>query len=58
MIVYRDEAVEKDEDIYEPLEVELTKKSGKGLGLSLVVRKDGKGVYISDLVSGIPNLSG
>ncbi|KAE8746965.1 hypothetical protein FOCC_FOCC006385 [Frankliniella occidentalis] len=52
MIVYRDEAVEKEEDIYESIEVELTKKSGKGLGLSLVVRKDGKGVYISDLVHG------
>lgn len=52
MIVYRDDAVEKEEDIFSLLEVELTKKSGKGLGLSLVARKDGKGVYISDLVQG------
>lgn len=51
MVVYRDEAVEKDEDILDTIEVELTKKSGKGLGLSLAVRKDGKCVYISDLVS-------
>lgn len=51
MIVYRDEAVEKGDDIFETIDVELTKKSGKGLGLSLVARKDGKGVYIADLVS-------
>ena len=37
-------------DIYQDLEVELTKKPGKGLGLSVVGRRDGNGVFISDMV--------
>jgi multiple PDZ domain protein len=38
-------------DIYQDLEVELQKKPGKGLGLSVVGRRDGNGVFISDMVS-------
>ena len=37
-------------DLYEDIEVELAKKSGKGLGLSVVGRRDGNGVFISDMV--------
>ena len=37
-------------DIYQDLEVELLKKPGKGLGLSVVGRRDGNGVFISDMV--------
>lgn len=50
MVVYRDEVVE--DDMYDLLEIELTKKSGKGLGLSIVSRKNGSGVFISDVVPG------
>ena len=40
----------KDSKIYQDLEVELYKKTGKGLGLSVVGRRDGYGVFISDMV--------
>jgi len=36
---------------YTPIEVDLIKKPGKGLGLSIVGRKSGKGVYVADIVS-------
>jgi len=52
MVIYRDEVVVEDE-MYNVLEIELTKKSGKGLGLSIVSRKNGSGVFISDVVPGI-----
>ena len=39
-------------DVYEDIEVELVKKAGKGLGLSVVGRRDGNGVFISDMVAG------
>ena len=38
-------------NLYQDLEVELNKKPGKGLGLSVVGRRDGNGVFISDMVS-------
>lgn len=34
----------------EDIEVELVKKPGKGLGLSVVGRRNGTGVFISDMV--------
>lgn len=46
LIVYRPEQVS-----YTTIEVELIKKSGKGLGISVIARKEGKGVYISEIVS-------
>ncbi|KAJ9587720.1 hypothetical protein L9F63_018847, partial [Diploptera punctata] len=52
MVVFRDEASTKEEDIFNVMEVELTKKPGKGLGLSIVGRKNGNGVFISDVVRG------
>jgi multiple PDZ domain protein len=51
MVVFRDEASVKEEDIFNVMEIELTKKPGKGLGLSIVGRKNGNGVFISDVVS-------
>ena len=53
MVVFRDDAVAKEDDLYDVTDVELVKKSGKGLGLSIVGRKNGNGVFISDVVSGI-----
>ncbi|RZF43874.1 hypothetical protein LSTR_LSTR007210 [Laodelphax striatellus] len=54
MVVYRDEVGSsgKEEDILDVMEVELTKKPGKGLGLSIVGRKNGPGIFISDVVQG------
>lgn len=51
MVVYREEGTQKEEDLYDIITVQLTKKSGKGLGLSIVGRKNGPGVFISDVVS-------
>lgn len=50
MVVYRDENVVKD-DLLQTFEVELTKKPGKGLGLSLLGRKNASGIYVSDIVN-------
>ncbi|XP_068250097.1 multiple PDZ domain protein-like isoform X3 [Palaemon carinicauda] len=52
MVVYREEGTQKEEDLYDVITVQLTKKSGKGLGLSIVGRKNGPGVFISDVVPG------
>ncbi|KAG7154404.1 multiple PDZ domain protein-like isoform X2 [Homarus americanus] len=52
MVVYREEGTQKEEDLYDTITVQLTKKSGKGLGLSIVGRKNGPGVFISDVVPG------
>ncbi|CAG7833479.1 unnamed protein product, partial [Allacma fusca] len=52
MVVFRDDAVAKEDDLYDITDVELVKKSGKGLGLSIVGRKNGPGVFISDVVPG------
>ncbi|GAB6026518.1 hypothetical protein CHUAL_012941 [Chamberlinius hualienensis] len=51
LVVYREEHANED-DIYDVFELEITKKPGKGLGLSIVGRKNGTGVYISDVVKG------
>ncbi|KAL1512843.1 hypothetical protein ABEB36_002361 [Hypothenemus hampei] len=37
---------------YTPLEVDLVKKPGKGLGLSITGRKSRKGVYVADIIPG------
>ncbi|XP_065558725.1 multiple PDZ domain protein-like isoform X2 [Artemia franciscana] len=52
MVVLRDEGAAKDDDRYDTIEVNLMKKPGKGLGLSIVGRRNGPGVYISDVVKG------
>ncbi len=57
MVVYRDESIAnsansgKEEDLLDVIDVELVKKPGKGLGLSIVGRKNGNGIFISDIVS-------
>ena len=43
----------EDDEIYETLEVELLKKKDRGLGLSIVGKKSGPGVFISEVVKGI-----
>ena len=53
MVVFRYDGVSKEDDLYDILNVELVKKSGKGLGLSIVSRKNGSGVFISDVVPGV-----
>lgn len=55
MVVYRDDQLTKEEDIYDIFTVELVKKPGKGLGLSIVGKRNDVGVYISDIVSEFPN---
>jgi hypothetical protein len=42
--------VHRDEKAVEEVEVELTKKSGKGSGLCLIGYKSGKGAYVSEVV--------
>ena len=42
----------EDDEIYETLEVELNKKKDRGLGLSIVGKKSGPGVFISEVVKG------
>ena len=54
MTVFRDESCTKEDDIMlDLIDVELMKKSGRGLGLSIVGRRNGPGVYISDVVNTI-----
>ncbi|XP_040273093.1 multiple PDZ domain protein isoform X7 [Bufo bufo] len=50
--VYRDEAQYKEEDMYDIETVELQKKPGKGLGLSIVGKRNDTGVFVSDIVKG------
>ena len=51
MVVLRDETQLKEEELYDTFSVELMKKPGKGLGLSIVGKRNGAGVFISDIVS-------
>ncbi|XP_065601565.1 multiple PDZ domain protein isoform X2 [Cyrtonyx montezumae] len=52
LTVYRDEAQYKEEDMYDVLVIELQKKPGKGLGLSIVGKRNDTGVFVSDIVKG------
>nr|CAB3263926.1 multiple PDZ domain protein [Phallusia mammillata] len=57
LTVHRDEnreAVnsENDSDLYDVYDVHLTKKGGRSLGLSIVGRRNGAGVFVSNLVHG------
>ena len=51
MLVFRDESVLQDEDIYDVFAVDLMKKPGRGLGISIVGRRNDTGIFISDIVS-------
>ncbi|KAJ8779714.1 hypothetical protein J1605_012598 [Eschrichtius robustus] len=52
LVVYRDEAHYRDEENLEIFAVDLQKKAGRGLGLSIVGKRNGSGVFISDIVKG------
>ncbi|XP_064604764.1 multiple PDZ domain protein-like isoform X2 [Liolophura sinensis] len=52
MVVFRDDNQLKEEDLYDIFTVELVKKPGKGLGISIVGKRNDVGVYISDVVKG------
>ncbi|XP_036874522.2 multiple PDZ domain protein isoform X9 [Manis javanica] len=52
LVLYRDEAPYKEEDVYDTLTIELQKKPGKGLGLSIVGKRNDSGVFVSDVVKG------
>ncbi len=51
MTVFRDETLLREEDLYEIFSTDLMKKPGKGLGLTIVGRKNDTGVFISEIVS-------
>ncbi|XP_039623172.1 inaD-like protein isoform X6 [Polypterus senegalus] len=52
LTVFRDEARFKEEENLDILFVELHKKPGRGLGLSIAGKRNGTGVFISDIVRG------
>ncbi|NXL48520.1 INADL protein, partial [Podilymbus podiceps] len=52
LVVYRDEAHYKDEENLEVFYVDIQKKMGRGLGLSIAGKRNGSGVFISDIVKG------
>ncbi|KAM9836431.1 multiple PDZ domain protein [Aulostomus maculatus] len=57
LTVYRDEAQYKEEDLWDSFTVELHKRHGQGLGLSIVGRRsrdqrNDTGVFVSDIVKG------
>ncbi|KAM6894815.1 multiple PDZ domain protein isoform 2-T2 [Lycodopsis pacificus] len=52
LAVYRDEAQYKEEDLWDSFTVELHKRPGQGLGLSIVGRRNDTGVFVSDIVKG------
>ena len=50
LVVLRDKSAFQEDELYDSLAVELTKKPGKGLGLSIVSKRNGTGVLITDIV--------
>ncbi|KAK2556764.1 Multiple PDZ domain protein, partial [Acropora cervicornis] len=52
LIVLRDESQFQDEEAFEYLMLDLNKVPGQGLGLSIVGRRNDKGVFVSDVVKG------
>nr|XP_023669064.1 inaD-like protein isoform X1 [Paramormyrops kingsleyae]XP_023669065.1 inaD-like protein isoform X1 [Paramormyrops kingsleyae]XP_023669066.1 inaD-like protein isoform X1 [Paramormyrops kingsleyae]XP_023669067.1 inaD-like protein isoform X1 [Paramormyrops kingsleyae] len=52
LMVLRDESQYRDEENLDVFRVELQKKTGRGLGLSIVGKRNGTGVFISDVVKG------
>ncbi|KAM9827628.1 multiple PDZ domain protein [Neosynchiropus ocellatus] len=57
LTVYRDETQYKEEDLWDSFTIELHKKPGQGLGLSIVGRRsrdhrNDSGVFVSDVVQG------
>jgi len=54
MVVFRDEDQYQEEDLYDTITVVLNKPPNKGLGLSIVGKRNDVGVFISDVVSRHP----
>ncbi|XP_053733578.1 inaD-like protein isoform X1 [Synchiropus splendidus] len=52
LTVLRDEAQYREEENLDVFKVDLQKKSGRGLGLSIVGKRSGSGVFISEVVRG------
>ena len=56
MLIYRDVNLQLSlldpTQIYNIFTIELTKKPGRGLGISIVGRKNEPGVYVSEIVKG------
>ncbi|XP_052456856.1 multiple PDZ domain protein isoform X6 [Carassius gibelio] len=52
LTVFRDEGQYKEEELWDSLSVELQKKPGHGLGLSIIGRRSDTGVFVSDIVKG------
>ncbi|XP_057640811.1 multiple PDZ domain protein isoform X12 [Chionomys nivalis] len=52
LTLYRDEAPYKEEDVCDTFTIELQKRPGKGLGLSIVGKRNDTGVFVSDIVKG------
>jgi hypothetical protein len=50
MMILRSE-MENEEDKFDVITVDLIKKSGKGLGFSIIGRRHGYGVFISHIVN-------
>jgi C-terminal processing protease CtpA/Prc len=53
MLIYRNyETLDDEEDKFDVFQVDLYKKFGKGLGVSIIGRRDGFGVFISHIIEG------
>lgn len=52
LVVLRDESQFQDEEAFEYLTLDLNRVPGQGLGLSIVGRRNDKGVFVSDVVKG------
>lgn len=52
LIFYRDEVLYKEEEVCDIFIIELQKKLGKGLGLSIVGKRNDIGVFVLDIVKG------
>jgi len=52
MKVFRDRSDINSNENCEIIDIKLVKKPGKGLGLSIVGKKNGHGIYISEIVKG------
>ena len=51
MLHYEHREEDGEVNLFQDQEITLNKKAGKGLGISLVGRRDGPGVFVSALVS-------
>uniref|UniRef100_W5LPQ0 Multiple PDZ domain crumbs cell polarity complex component n=1 Tax=Astyanax mexicanus TaxID=7994 RepID=W5LPQ0_ASTMX len=52
LTMFRDEGQYKEEELWDIFNVELQKKPGQSLGLSIVGRRNDTGVFVSDIVKG------